>query len=149
MPFAVTLMAKLAVESLLSAKDLLDAWSESGTKILSNNPEQSMDQSIRLSVESDLVQRNPDAIILLAILSLLPAGTTNENLRWWAPEIKSMIPSAIATLLQAALLVENRRENFASPIFSWFLSSNRLCISETGSHKRFGSRYICCAVNMF
>ena len=117
MPFAVTLMAKLAVESLSSAKDLLDAWSESGTKILSNNPEQSMDQSIRLSVESDLVQRNPDAIILLAILSLLPAGTTNENLRWWAPEIKSMIPSAIATLLQAALLVENRRENFASPIF--------------------------------
>ena len=56
------------------------------------------------------------ASLLLAILSLLPAGTTNENLRWWAPVIKSTIPSAIATLSQAALLVENKRENLASPV---------------------------------
>ena len=116
MPFAVTLMAKLGVESQSSASDLLDAWSKSGPDMLSNDPEQSMDQSIRLSVESDLVKRNPSAILLLAILSLLPAGTTKENLRWWAPAIKSMIPSAIATLSQAALLVENRRENLASPV---------------------------------
>jgi len=75
MPFAVTLMANLGAESRASAKDLLDSWSKSGTKILSNDPEQSMDQSIRLSVESDLVQRNPDAVLLLATLSLLPAGT--------------------------------------------------------------------------
>ena len=116
MPFAITLMANLGAESGSSAKDLLDSWSESGTKILSNDPEQSMDQSIRLSVESDLVQRNPDAVLLLAILSLLPAGTTNESLRWWAPAIKSTIPSAIATLSQAALLVESKRENLASPV---------------------------------
>ena len=71
-----------------------------------------MDQSIRLrlSVESDLVKRNPDAIFLLA-------GTTYENLlRWWAPAIKSTIPSAIATLSQVALLVENKRENSSSPV---------------------------------
>jgi hypothetical protein len=110
MPFAVTLMANLGVESQSSAKDLLDAWSESGPDILSNDPEQSMNRSIGLSVESDFVKRNPNAI-LLAILSLLPAGTTKENLHWWAPELKKlMIPSAIATLSQAALLVENRRE---------------------------------------
>jgi tetratricopeptide (TPR) repeat protein len=84
--------------------------------MLSNDPEQSMDQSIRLSVESDLVKRNPNAILLLSVLSLLPAGTTKENLRWWAPAIDSMIPSAIATLSQAALLVENKRENSASPV---------------------------------
>ena len=117
MPFAVTLMAKLGLESQSSAKDLLDAWSESGPDLLSNDPEMSMNRSIGLSVESDLVQRNPKAILLLAILSLLPAGTTKENLRWWAPELKmSMIITAIATLSQAALLVENRRENSASPI---------------------------------
>ena len=115
MPFAVTLMAKLGVESQSSAKDLLDEWSESGPDILSNDPEQSMNQSIRLSVESDLVKRNPNAILLLAILSLLPAGTIKDNLHWWAPELK-MIPSAIATLSQAALLVENKRENSASPV---------------------------------
>jgi hypothetical protein len=63
------------------------------------------------------MKRNPNAILLLAIISLLPAGTTKENLRWWAPELKmSMILPAIATLSQAALLVENKRENSASPV---------------------------------
>ena len=76
-----------------------------------------MNSSIRLPVESDLVKRNPNAIALLAILSLLPAGTTKENLHWWAPALEtSMIPSAIATLSQVALLVENTRENSASPV---------------------------------
>jgi len=117
MPFAVTLMAKLGVEGQSTAKELLDAWSESGPDILSNDPEQSMNRSIGLSVGSNLVKRNPDATILLTILSLLPAGTTKENLRWWAPALKtSMIPPAIASLSQAALLVENTRENSASPV---------------------------------
>ena len=116
MPFAVTLMAKLAVEGRSTAKDLLEDWLESGPDIFSD-PEQSMNRSICLSVESDLMKRNPNAMTLLAILSLLPAGTTKENLRWWAPTLKtSMISSAMATLLQAALLVENTRENSASPV---------------------------------
>jgi len=116
MPFAVTLMAKLGKEGHSTAKDLLEDWLESGPDIFSD-PEQSMDRSIRLSVESDLVKRNPNAITLLAILSLLPAGTTKENLRWWAPALKtSMISSAIATLLQAALMVENKREHSASSV---------------------------------
>ena len=117
MPFAVTLMAKLGVESQSSAKELLEAWSESGPDLLSNDPDQNMNRSIRLSVESDLIKRNPNAFLLLAILSLLPAGTTKENLRWWAPAMKWMIPSAVATLSQAALLVENKRENSASPVY--------------------------------
>ena len=117
MPFAVTLMAKLGMEGQSTAKELLDAWYESGPDILSNDPEQSMNRSICLSVESDLVKRNPDATTLLTILSLLPAGTTKENLHWWAPALKtSMIPPAIAGLSQAALLVENKRENSASPV---------------------------------
>jgi tetratricopeptide (TPR) repeat protein len=116
MPFAVTLMAKLGVEGRSTAKDLLEDWLESGPDIFSD-PEQSMNRSICLSVESDLVKRNPNAITLLAILSLLPAGTTKENLHWWAPALKtSMIPSAMATLSQAGLLVENKRENSASPV---------------------------------
>ena len=117
MPFAVTLMAKLGVEGQSTAKDLLDAWSESGPDILSSDPEQSMNRSICLSVESNLVKRNPDATLLLTILSLLPAGTTKENLRWWAPALKtSMIPPAIASLSHAALLVEKKRENSTLPV---------------------------------
>ena len=117
MPFAVTLMAKLGVRGHLTAKQLLEDWLESGPDIFSD-PEQGMNRSISLSVESDLVKRNPKATSLLAILSLLPAGTTKENLCWWAPALKSsMITSTIASLAEAALLVENTRENSASPVF--------------------------------
>ena len=117
MPFAVTLMAKLGMEGMSTAKELLYAWRESGPDLLSDNPEASMNRSISLSLESDLVKRNPNSITLLSILSLLPAGTTKANLRWWAPDSaikKSMIPSAIATLSKAALLVEN--ENSDTPV---------------------------------
>ena len=118
MPFAVKLMAKLGAEGQSTAKNLLEAWLKSGPDIFnSDDPEQSMNHSISLSVESRLIKRNPNAINLLAILSLLPAGTTKENLHWWAPALEtSMIPSAIATLSQAGLLVENKRENSTSPV---------------------------------
>jgi hypothetical protein len=55
MPFAVTLVAKLGVEAKSTAKELLDAWLESGPDILTDKPEESMNRSISLSVESDLV----------------------------------------------------------------------------------------------
>jgi tetratricopeptide (TPR) repeat protein/DNA polymerase III delta prime subunit len=119
MPFAVTLMAKLGMEGMATANELLDAWQKSGPDVLSDKLEESMNRSISLSVESDLVKQNPNAIALLAILSLLPAGTTKQNLRWWAPDSAiqiSMIPSAIATLSKAALLVENKRKNSDSPV---------------------------------
>ena len=117
MPFAVTLMARLGMEGKSTAKELLDAWQESGPEML--RPEESMNRSISLSVDGDLVRQNPNAMALLAILSLLPAGTTKQNLRWWAlgSGLKSsMVPSAIATLSKAALLVENKRENSDSPV---------------------------------
>jgi tetratricopeptide (TPR) repeat protein len=119
MPFAVTLMAKLGMEGKSTAKELLDAWRESGPDILSGKPEDSMNRSISLSAESNLVKQNPSAVTLLAILSLLPAGTTKQNLRWWALDSAlktSMVPSAIATLSKVALLVENKRENSDSPV---------------------------------
>ncbi|KIM34775.1 hypothetical protein M413DRAFT_33026 [Hebeloma cylindrosporum] len=115
MPFAVTLMARLGVENQSTAKDLFDKWSQSGPDILSNDSEQGMNRSICLSVESKLVRSNRNALFLLSILSFLPAGTTQENLRWWAPALESMIPSAITILLRAALLVENKRECSTSP----------------------------------
>jgi len=117
MPFAVTLMANLGKRGKSTANELLETWYTSGTGMLSvsNSPEKSMNRSISLSVDSEFVKQDPDALLLLAILSLLPAGTTKQNLRWWATSVK-MIPSAIATLSDAGLLVENKRENSASPI---------------------------------
>ena len=117
MPFAVTLMANLGKRGKSTANELLETWYISGTDMLSvtNSPENSMNRSISLSVDSEFVKQDPDALPLLAILSLLPAGTTKQNLRWWATSVK-MIPSAIATLSDAGLLVENKCENSSSLI---------------------------------
>jgi len=117
MPFAVTLMANLGKRGKSTANELLETWYTSGTDMLSvtNSPEKSMNRSISLSVDSEFVKQDPDALPLLAILSLLPAGTTKQNFRWWATSVK-MIPSAIATLSDAGLLVENKWENYSSPV---------------------------------
>ena len=119
MPFAVTLMANLAKQGQSSAEELLVAWSKFGPDILPNHHEQSMNRSISLSVDSYLMGQNPQAFLLLKILSLLPAGTTKSNLRWWLPVLDvSMVPSAIATLSHAALLVENKQQDSDTPVFS-------------------------------
>ena len=78
-PFAVTLMANLGKRGRLTAKPLLDDWNKSGT--IMNLLEIDMNRSISLSVDSDLVKQDHDAVLLLAILSLLPAGRTRQNLR--------------------------------------------------------------------
>ena len=117
MPFAVTLMANLGKRGKSTANELLEMWCTSGPDMLSvtNSPEKSMNRSISLSVDSEFVKQDPNALPLLTILSLLPAGTTKQNLRWWAKSVK-MIPSAIATLSDAGLLVENKRENSSFPV---------------------------------
>jgi tetratricopeptide (TPR) repeat protein len=131
MPFAVTLMANLGKRGKSTAKELLDTWYTSGTNMLSvtNSPEKSMNRSISLSVDSTFVKQDPDALLLLAILSLLPAGTTKQNLRLWAPTIK-IVPSAIATLSDAALLVESHRQDsqfvvlFVVPVVQSFMQQD-------------------------
>ena len=117
MPFAITLMAKLAKEARSSAKELLLAWSKDGPDILPDYYEQSMNRSISLSVDSNLMRKNPQALLLLKILACLPAGTAKETFRWWVPATHiSKVPSAIATLLKAGLLVENERQGSDTPV---------------------------------
>ena len=131
MPSAVTLMATLAKQGQSTAEELLVAWSKFGPDILPNQHEQSMNRSIGLSVNSYLMKRNPQALLLLKILSSLPAGTTKANLRWWIPSLDiSMAPSAIATLSNAALLVENKRQGsdslvlFVLPVVQSFMQQH-------------------------
>ena len=117
MPFAVILMARLAKEGQSTAKELILARSENGPDILPDYHEQNMNRSISLSVDSNLMKQNPQARLLLDILSCLPAGTTKATLRWWVLALhSSMVPSAIATLSKTGLLVENRRQDSDSPV---------------------------------
>ena len=117
MPFAVALMARLAKEGQSTAKELILAWSENGPDILPDHHEENMNRIIGLSVNSNLMKWNPQALLLLNVLSCLPAGTSKATLRWWIPALhSSMVPSATATLFKTGLLVENRRQDSDSPV---------------------------------
>ena len=117
MPFAVVLMARLAKTGRSTAKELISAWSMYGPDIFPDIQGQSLNRSISLSVDSYFMKQNPQALLLLKILSCLPAGTPKATLRWWVPaHYLAMVPSAIATLSKAGLLVENERQDFDSPV---------------------------------
>ena len=117
MPLAVTLMARLAKEGQSTAKELILAWLENGPDILPDHHEQNMNRSISLSIDSNLMKQNPQALLLLNVLSCLPAGTSKATLRWWVPALHlSMVPSAIATLTKTGLLVENQRQDSDSSV---------------------------------
>ena len=134
MPFAITLMASRGFESQFPAKKLLDEWEKEGPNMLANDrsvdSEISMNKSISLLVDSELVANDPNALDVLATLSMLPAGTTTERLAYWAPDLKSM-SSAIATLSKAALLRTTSRDGnqtlIVLPVIqSFMLHHNRI-----------------------
>jgi len=134
MPFAVTLMAYRGRESESSAKQLLEEWTQLGPDMWPSEGslESGMNKSISLSVDSKLVRSDPDAVDLLATLSLLPAGTTRERLVYWVPDLKN-ISGAIATLYRAALLQTATQDDrapktlFVLPVIqSFMLHRNRI-----------------------
>ncbi|KAJ7669946.1 hypothetical protein DFH06DRAFT_1037910 [Mycena polygramma] len=105
-PLAITLMATAGRHSQASPKDLLAEWEVSGTDVISGGVDRSMNRTIGMSMGRGIVKCNPDAMKLVAILSLLPAGTTRKNLSWWAPSLTRL--SAAIDILRSAALVEQR-----------------------------------------
>ncbi|KAJ7453580.1 hypothetical protein B0H11DRAFT_2288101 [Mycena galericulata] len=103
-PLAITLLAADGKHSQATPKDLLKGWKKAGTEINST-----MDRRIGLSVQR--VESKPEAFQLLAILSMLPAGTTGNNLRWWAPTLISH-PVAVVALRTAALVEQEEGNDF-------------------------------------
>jgi len=105
-PFAVMSVAMLGRKRSLTAKALLEELQNARLRTPSDSgsSEQNSYRCIGLCLlEQDIVQQDPDALLLLHTLSLLPAGTSRENLCWWAPRLEPT--NAITTLLDAALLV--------------------------------------------
>ncbi|KIJ33179.1 hypothetical protein M422DRAFT_52515 [Sphaerobolus stellatus SS14] len=141
MPFAVTLMAKLTRESRTNAKELLDDSEHAGTGMLSGSDdrERSMNRSISLSVDSKLVKQDPDALPLLAALSMLPAGTTRNHLHWWAPENLSSGTRALATLSKTTLVVVSDTGPIDSvisvlPVVQSYMRSDGRILQEIQQH---------------
>ncbi|KAF7333669.1 hypothetical protein MSAN_02410000 [Mycena sanguinolenta] len=102
-PLAITLVAACGGYQGASPAALLREWESAGTRMMAGDETRSMDETIRLSMERSVVKSNPEALDLLAILSMLPAGTTGQNLSWWAPTVTSLL-AAVSTLRKAALI---------------------------------------------
>ncbi|KAG8944641.1 hypothetical protein FRC03_001965 [Tulasnella sp. 419] len=106
-PLAITLMASLA-KGRDTPSDLLSRWKTERTKMLSKpggDRRNSIDTSIQLSLQSNLVKATPGAIDLLRILAKLPAGAKYARL----PEICPSIPNwkdALSVLDNVALTCE-------------------------------------------
>jgi hypothetical protein len=108
MPFAVTLVASLGMEGKSTANELMDVWFESAPDILSDKFEQSMNRSISLSVRAPSSSEIP----------MPPLSSPSSPCYRREPPKRicvGMIPSAIADLSRAALLVENKHQNSDSP----------------------------------
>jgi tetratricopeptide (TPR) repeat protein len=123
-PLPVTLMAYLALDGD-KPESLVQSWKTGGTGLLSisNTPQTSVDRSIQLSLESSLMQSNPEARTLLAILSMLPGGTPENLLPKIAPSLRNS-EFAFKALRRVALAFksdETQRIHVLSPIRCYML----------------------------
>ncbi|KAG8957004.1 hypothetical protein FRC03_010633 [Tulasnella sp. 419] len=125
MPLAITLMAKLP-EAGETVGDLLEQWKSERTRLLDKpggDRRNSIEVSIKLSLESRSVQSNPDALRLLSVLAMLPAGAATTRLSDMCPSIPGW-KAALRVLRGAALVYDSAdksRIQMLSPIQSYIL----------------------------
>ncbi|KAG8919842.1 hypothetical protein FRC02_001340 [Tulasnella sp. 418] len=125
MPLAITLMAKLS-EDGETVGDLLEQWRSERTRLLDQpggDRRNSIEVSIKLSLESRSVKGNPDALRLLSVLAMLPAGAALSRLPDMCPSIPGW-KAALRVLRGAALLYDSAdtsRVHMLSPIQSYIL----------------------------
>ncbi|KAG9035061.1 hypothetical protein FRB95_012080 [Tulasnella sp. JGI-2019a] len=105
MPLAITLMASLGIAGEAPTA-LLDAWKDKAvrTDLLHSSSERtkSVNISIRLSIESNLMRCVPEALTLLSVIAALPAGANTTLLPTLVPSIRNLV-LAKATLRRATL----------------------------------------------
>ncbi|KAG8940031.1 hypothetical protein FRC03_005821, partial [Tulasnella sp. 419] len=124
-PLAVTLMARLA-EAGEQPSELLTQWRSERTKLL-DQPEgdrrNSIEVSIKLSLDSRLMRSNPDAVALLSVIAVLPAGASLSRIDEICPSIPKW-KTALRILRTTALAYESADKTFIqllSPIRSYIL----------------------------
>ncbi|KAG8919972.1 hypothetical protein FRC02_001245 [Tulasnella sp. 418] len=129
-PLAVTLMARLA-EAGEQPSELLTQWRSERTKLLDQpdgDRRNSIEVSIKLSLESRLVKSNPDAINLLGAIAVLPAGAALSRIAEICPSIPKW-KAALRILRNTALLYDSADQTFVqllSPIRSYILLHHQL-----------------------
>ncbi|KAG8879152.1 hypothetical protein FRB97_001932 [Tulasnella sp. 331] len=108
MPLAVTLMAKVGSEGE-SPTELLKRWNSHGTDVLHDpggDRRTSVNLSIQLSLHTNQMKNNPDALRLLSVLAILPGGMRVDTIQDLVPNIPD--PAKARNILLRASLVHSR-----------------------------------------
>ncbi|KAG8875066.1 hypothetical protein FRB97_005459 [Tulasnella sp. 331] len=105
MPLAVMLMARVGSEGEMPT-EMLKRWRSHGTDLLhepGGDRRTSVKLSIEISLRSNLIKSNPDALKLLSVLAVLPGGIRNETITDLGPDISDPMRARTA-LLRASLI---------------------------------------------
>ncbi|KZS91630.1 hypothetical protein SISNIDRAFT_467563 [Sistotremastrum niveocremeum HHB9708] len=123
-PLAVVLMANLA--QYHTCGELLRQWHAERTSMLTRGYDgrlSSIDVSLRVSLSSERLKRQPKAHAVLQLLSLLPDGVSPENLPLMMADSDTLAP-AISALRQVALIStdsQSTRLRALSPVREYML----------------------------
>ncbi|KAG9035845.1 hypothetical protein FRB95_010439 [Tulasnella sp. JGI-2019a] len=123
MPLAVTLMARAGSDGE-TPSELLVRWKAEGTGVIHQpgaDRRTSVPLSIELSLHSNVMKNDPDAIRLLSMLSFLPGGAKIALIPNLVPSL-SHPSKARASLLKAALIYSRSEDcslHVLSPIRSY------------------------------
>ena len=141
-PLAVTLLGNLAAVDGETTEGLWDRWCEENIQMVESSDDRlsSLDHSLRLSLSSPRMRREPAALIFLSLLSLLPHGMSSETFKAFSGGIPG-IPNtkkALSTLLQNALVFmdSNKSIRILSPIRLYMIAHHlptfdiRCCLQD-------------------
>ncbi|KZS97472.1 hypothetical protein SISNIDRAFT_387453, partial [Sistotremastrum niveocremeum HHB9708] len=117
LPLAVTLIA--ATAQYEPTAELVHRWKSDGTALADHGKHRknSLDISIRITLDSPRIARFPEALQVLSLLSLLPEGVELEDVRAFAPDVLKP-EGAISILLGNALVfrVSSGRLKVLAPV---------------------------------
>ena len=122
MPLAVTLLANLAVVDGETTEALWMRWAEESTAMVEGGQDRlsSLEASVRLSLSSPRINKDPDALSFLSVLACLPDGMPSWALQACERGLPSvvLVKKAVSTLRQNSLIFEDsyHRIRVLSPI---------------------------------
>ncbi|KZT56065.1 TPR-like protein [Calocera cornea HHB12733] len=120
LPLAIRLMARQAQLTQRSPAQLLQDYDVEAIQLLKargGGKENSLEMTLRLSLECPTMAQEPNALKLLSVLCLLPDGASIDMLREMVPGMRATMAACATALLQVALCWQEKgRLRVLSPI---------------------------------
>jgi len=93
LPLAVTIIGHLLLDGAETPRSLWNCWLREKTRVLKNGGSDrlsKLDISLELSIHGPRMKDNPNAILVLAAISVLPGGLSASD--QWLDDFQSRLP---------------------------------------------------------